>query len=330
MNVQENEKKITVQGIGCPVPAVIESDHVGSQPSKSSNHNATTMGNLVVVADKVTRNTEVSLETPKPLKAKTLEINSDSSLNKRDNVFKVSSPKRIAPSKKAYRERRTAFRHFDRINKIPVEKRSVKEMESIVWATKVIEKVSKRTLSENPSKKQKSRDESPINTNLKKVKTKEEVSVKKNYIEIAKNDLIVAVIDKNTEDGTISADNWEKVEVGLASVFMQVLKENPGPTPSCRDGGWFQGRVKLTTCADARSLDLYKIALSKIKDLWKGAMLEVVSKENIPYQTISKTWIPAEPSDPKLVMEMIKVSNPDLPTDNWKIEKIGDPHDDTI
>ena len=89
-------------------------------------------------------------------------------------------------------------------------------------------------------------------------------------------------MDRSQEDGSISLANWRKVDKALASIFLKIMRENPGIAPTCRDGGWHRNYVKLTACADPRSLFLYRKAISGIGEVWPGAKLEVITKEEIP------------------------------------------------
>ncbi|XP_055384100.1 uncharacterized protein LOC129613835 [Condylostylus longicornis] len=133
------------------------------------------------------------------------------------------------------------------------------------------------------------------------------------FSEILKDHLVVAVVEQAQEDGRISAENWRKVESRLMAGFPQIMNDNPGPYPLCRDQGWHQGFVKLVACADGRSLDLYKKAIAGVGEVWPGARLAVVAKDQIPSKPRSRAWIPAEPSSTDTILEMIKLGNPNLP-----------------
>jgi len=86
--------------------------------------------------------------------------------------------------------------------------------------------------------------------------------------------------------------------------------------------------VKLVSCADQRSLDLYKIAISRVGEVWKGANLTVVPRDLIPNRPRSRAWIPDELSTPNEIMELIRNCNPSLPTHDWKVVKISEPHNE--
>lgn len=234
---------------------------------------------------------------------------------KDDNVFKRTKKKNLPPSKIAYWERKSAYRQLELLSKIPVGERTDKQVEIIKWAEEII-------AANCSNKTAKTSNRTGRNANRRKTKITQETLPKAANSEITKSGITVAVIDKGFADGSISVRNWKKVEVALASVFCQVLKENPGPPPSCTDGGWYQGGIKLIVCSDLRSVELYKISISKIGAIWDTAKLEVVSKEDIPYIQRYRTTIPKEPSDPKLIMEMISVSNPELPTEDWKLVRL--------
>lgn len=139
---------------------------------------------------------------------------------------------------------------------------------------------------------------------------------------------MVAVIDRSQEDGTIVPTNWRKVERALSANFLKIMKENPGSIPICQDGGWHRNYVKLISCADQRSLFLYTKAIESLGEVWPGAKLEVINREDIPSRPRARAWIPAEPNNPVEIMEMFQMSNPNLPTANWKIVKLDEPKND--
>ncbi|XP_050340796.1 uncharacterized protein LOC126767275 [Bactrocera neohumeralis] len=139
----------------------------------------------------------------------------------------------------------------------------------------------------------------------------------------------MGVLDRSREDGAISHDEWKRVAVAISSVFLRVVKENPGPPPKCVSVGWHQGLHKLTCCADERSAILYKKAVSQVGEVWKGARLEAVAKEDLPLRPRARVWLPAEPSTPSEIEEILKYCNPSLPAQDWKVlwlERTDEPY----
>ncbi|XP_039969242.1 uncharacterized protein LOC120781185 [Bactrocera tryoni] len=118
------------------------------------------------------------------------------------------------------------------------------------------------------------------------------------FSEIAKSAdaRVLGVLDRSREDGVIFHKEWKRVAAAISSVFLKVLKENPGPPPKCISAGWHHGLHKLTRCADERSAILYKKAVSLVGEVWKGARLEAVDKEDLPLRPRVRVWLPAEPS----------------------------------
>ena len=53
------------------------------------------------------------------------------------------------------------------------------------------------------------------------------------------------------------------------------------PSIWLNDAGWLQGRIKLIAFGDMRSVECYKAALKKVGEVWPGAILDVVKKEDI-------------------------------------------------
>ncbi|XP_017471999.1 PREDICTED: uncharacterized protein LOC108363218 [Rhagoletis zephyria] len=150
------------------------------------------------------------------------------------------------------------------------------------------------------------------------------VSTTKPFSEAAKEHLTLAVLDKGHPDGHISTDNWKSVLMGLCRVYKGILQKYPGPAPVVRDAGWHQGRVKLVACADERAVRLYKEAISTVGQLWPGADLVAVHRDEIPNRPRAWAWVPAEPSKPEEILEFIRLGNEGLPTSDWRIVRVGE------
>ncbi|XP_054746638.1 uncharacterized protein LOC129251300 [Anastrepha obliqua] len=139
---------------------------------------------------------------------------------------------------------------------------------------------------------------------------------------------ILAVIDKGEEEGVIPKEKWRWIEEAIAEVYLQILEEHPGPPPLCHDAGWYQDRAKLIACEDTRSATLYRLAVKNIGEVWPGAKLDAVSKDEIPSRPRARVWIPAKPAEPSKIEEIFKSCNRDLPTHNWKVGRIEEPVED--
>ncbi|XP_054085766.1 uncharacterized protein LOC128921643 [Zeugodacus cucurbitae] len=151
------------------------------------------------------------------------------------------------------------------------------------------------------------------------------------FSEIAKlaGSIELGVCDRNREDGAISHDEWKRVAAAISAVFMRVIRGNPGPPPSCENAGWHYGIHKLVRCADERSASLYKEAVSLVGEVWKGAKLEAVAKEELPLRPRARVWLPAEPFTSGEIEEILRYCNPSLPVQDWKVirlEKTQEPY----
>ena len=120
----------------------------------------------------------------------------------------------------------------------------------------------------------------------------------------------------------------EEKEAKLNTVFLDILREYPDSDPGFPDGRWFQGHVKLIVCTDQPSVDLYMLAISRIGEAWPCEKLEVVNEEDIPQRHRARTLVPAEPSDPQTILEIIRRSNRSLNTDSWSVYKVEEAQDD--
>ncbi|XP_036347177.1 uncharacterized protein LOC118756524 [Rhagoletis pomonella] len=234
--------------------------------------------------------------------------------------------KHISASERYYRTRRSALRILERLRDKKPEELTAEELDSRNWAEKFMAEHQAKAKQESAQGKRKSSRElssEPKRTRVSAFLTADELQ-KRSFADAAKDTFTRAVIDRSSLDGAISPQNWDLVNRRLWAVYKEVLGENPGPPPSCADAGWFQNRVKLTRCADQRSVDLYTLAISRVGEVWQGARLEAIKREDIPNRPRSRAWIPDFHTDPQEVLEWIRMGNPELPTHDWKVAKIGD------
>lgn len=227
----------------------------------------------------------------------------------------------VPPSKRKFNDRRQALRIIKRNGDVNQETLTAKQRDSLKWARNVIENqdITAASTSEQAAKRLRSPDEHP---QPKRAKVISWNSGHRSFSEVVKDDLVMAVIDKGEEDGIIPKDKWKYVVDALSSTYVHIRKEMPGPPPRCRDAGWFQGRAKLVAFGDQRSVDYYRAALKKVGELWPGAALDVVRREDLPSRPRAHAWIPANPPDAETIEFILKDSNPELPTHNWKIGRL--------
>lgn len=229
------------------------------------------------------------------------------------------------PAKAGYTERRSACRLLKKVHSDPPteEEMTIELKKSIEWANAVIPDFSLEHLkvaASTASKRQRSTE--ATKPTAKKAKT--HVVANKSFAEVARDRIIIAVLDQNDPEGKIPKDQWKWVQFALTTVALDVLCSNPGPPPSCTDAGWYQGQIKMIACDDERSVVLYKAAVSMIGEVYPGAKLIAVDKKDIPSRPRARVWIPAALTEPGKIMQLIKTCNPSLPIDNWRFLKIED------
>lgn len=152
-----------------------------------------------------------------------------------------------------------------------------------------------------------------------KVQSPEPKRAKRTFAEIARGRKLIGLIDNGSFEGKIPRNQWDWVQASLASVALEVLRENPGPPPSCTDAGWFQGNTKLIACDNDRSALLYKWAIDKVGEVYPGAQLEVVDIKDIPSRPWATAWLPEIPSESADILDMLSSMNPDLPMEGFKV-----------
>lgn len=249
-------------------------------------------------------------------------VKNDPSVAGAGSLRRTSQITRQRPSKDSYRDRRSALRILKTFGDNPEVVGNPKNSAKIKWAKCIL--ANAQTSGDSTSKRNRSLEESTPVPKRPRVHNPSTPlnSSSRTFSDVLKGKIVVAVIDRSNIDGSISSDQWQVVKLKLSAGFLSVMRDNPGPPPVTSDGGWHQGHVKLIACDDQRSCDLYKLAVSRLGEIWPGARLEVVAREDIPCRPRARTWIPAEPSCMEEILQIIKMSNPSLPTHDWKVAKL--------
>ncbi|XP_036320575.1 uncharacterized protein LOC118735078 [Rhagoletis pomonella] len=194
----------------------------------------------------------------------------------------------------------------------------VEEIRSeIAWAMTIVPDYQLPVLGEPPAAEKRNRSMEVAQNKSKRARTQGPT-----FAEVAKNRILLGVLDENQEDELALRAHWKWVKAELANICVSVLREHPGPPPICRDAGWFQGNVKIVACDDERSAGMYKKAMAMLGEVYPGAMLRAVDFKDIPSRPRARAWIPAKPTEPERVLEIIRLFNPELPSHNWKVVRL--------
>ena len=239
-----------------------------------------------------------------------------------------ANPVSVAPRKRSNKRGRgstykTACRVLEHLTTKVADDLTPKQAESLAWARSVVDQGPP-----NPDpavKRQRSLEvDPPLNPPGKKARTN------RSFSDVAKGALVLGVMDSNNPNASTLKNNWRLVTRTLSSNFMKVLRDNPGPPPTCREIGWYQNSIRMVQCDDNRSAMLYKLAISQLGEVWPGASLKAVDRKDLPVRPRARVWLPDMPADPAGILEMLQFSNPKLPTHDWKVVSVSDPKDFAI
>lgn len=259
------------------------------------------------------------------------------------SMVKPAPGRKVRPSKARHNQKRLCLRIVEKLSNMDPAMISDQQKSSLSWAKGVLEnydaeakKGTSTPVLEPAEKRQRTPDEKPLS---KRPKTRGNPTSKmggnptskmgdhptsKSFSDVVKDNRVMAIINRGDEDGTIPRGQWAWIVAKLAGVCKQVLEEMPGSPPSCSDAGWYQGRVKLVSFGDDRSVALYRAAISKVGEVFPGAKLDVVSIHDIPSRPRAHVWIPAIPATADGVLDVLRTCNPELPAANWKIGRLGE------
>ncbi|XP_069968546.1 putative 115 kDa protein in type-1 retrotransposable element R1DM [Bactrocera oleae] len=230
--------------------------------------------------------------------------------------------KRVTAAKKLKSDRRLAAKILERHGDKQADQKSDQHASTLEWVKKVLSDVGDGKVGPNGPqtsiKRQRSQEgESSLGK-------KPRVGPAPLFSEIARlaSSVELGVYDRSRGDGAISHDEWKRGAAAISAVFMKVVRGSPEPPPRCESAGWNLGIHKLIRCADERSALLYKEAVARVGEVWKGARLEAVAKSDLPMRPQVRVWLPAEPSTPAEIEEMLRYCNPSLPTQDWRVIRL--------
>ncbi|KAL7724109.1 hypothetical protein ACLKA6_019109 [Drosophila palustris] len=226
------------------------------------------------------------------------------------------APTAGARKKFSYTERRSAGDILQRHHNNAGSNLSADWLRKVEWAKSVIPDWQQSSRALAQAKRQRSQ-EAPAPS-----AKKSRVQAGKPFAQIARERILIGVLDRGNQDGRIPRNQWRWVESALATQCLQLLEKEPGPPPICKDVGWYQGNVKVIACDDNRSAELYKAAVSNLGEVYPGAKLAAVDWEEVPVKPRARMWFPSTIKEPEQLLRMLQRCNPSLPTHDWRVAKI--------
>ncbi|KAM8701479.1 hypothetical protein ACLKA7_005569, partial [Drosophila subpalustris] len=160
-------------------------------------------------------------------------------------------------------------------------------LRKVEWARSVIPdwKPSSKALAE--AKRQRSQDTPAPSAK------KSRVQPGGSFAQIARERILIGVLNRGNLEGGIPRNQWRWVESALATHCFNLLEKEPGPPPICKDFGWFQGNVKVIACEDNQSAELYKAAVASVGRSYPGAKLEAVNWKDVPARPRARMCFPS-------------------------------------
>ncbi|XP_036327155.1 uncharacterized protein LOC118739755 [Rhagoletis pomonella] len=142
--------------------------------------------------------------------------------------------------------------------------------------------------------------------------------------EVAKEQILLGVIDESDEDSLALSQQWKWVKAAMADIAITIMLENSRPLPTCKGAGWLQNNIRFIACEDVGSADIYKKTVAGIGEVYPGAKLRAVDFKDLPVRPRARAWLPCKPAEPERILHTIRLYNPELPTENWKVVKINE------
>ncbi|XP_014763113.2 uncharacterized protein LOC6495000 [Drosophila ananassae] len=171
--------------------------------------------------------------------------------------------------------------------------------------------------SQPPSSKRKDRVECPTTSKRSRMELQN-----RSMMEMSEGKILLGVLDRGAISGNVPREKWRLVENELQDRFLQFVGDSDEPPPMCTDAGWHQGYVKAIVCEDTRSAEIYKRMVDSLGEVYPTARLVAVDWEQVISPPKARAWVTCKPEEPELILRMLQICNPEIPTANWRVVKV--------
>lgn len=218
----------------------------------------------------------------------------------------------------SYAEKRIAGLILKRQNEKSFGNPTVEWLEKLQWAQQVLPNLSQEWSREEHRQSKRHYSQDGTGPSAKRNRLPPRLS----FVELAKRKMLLGVMDKGQPDDRILRSHWKWIEAALASRCFELLRQVPGPPPFCKDVGWYQGNIKVIACENARSAELFKVAVARVGEVYPGAKLVALDWCEVPSQPRARIRIPTSLAKPEVILNMLQRCNPHMPTHDWRVVKI--------
>lgn len=108
-----------------------------------------------------------------------------------------------------------------------------------------------------------------------------------------------------------------------------LINNQGGPLP-CFDSSEVIRGYRVIKCEDAFSKEFLSGCVHKIRDAWDGLRLKLILAREIPRRPRIRIWLPNMAIDSDKLITCLKLHNPAVPMDDWKVIKAEEPHNNTL
>lgn len=220
--------------------------------------------------------------------------------------------------KYSYAEKRIAGLILKRQNEKRGENATAEWLEKLQWAKQVLPNLSQEWCREEHRQTKRQYSVEVAGPSAKRNR----LPPRQSFVELASRKMLLGVLDRGQPDDRILRTHWKWIEAALATRCFELLRQVPGPPPCCKDVGWYQGNIKVIACENARSVQLFKVAVASVGEVYPGAKLVALDWCEVPSQPRARIRIPTSLAKPEVILNMLQRCNPQMPTHDWRVVKI--------
>lgn len=130
--------------------------------------------------------------------------------------------------------------------------------------------------------------------------------------------LQIVIIDRSHQDWRITNDKWFMIEKRLLETLNHEMLRTNDTSIGLFDGAKWQRGIKIIGCHNENALNFITKFIFSLDKLWHGAKLDVFPITQIN-RHIVKGFIPAPVLKTELMLSLIKLQNPRLCCEDWKV-----------
>ncbi|XP_055389891.1 uncharacterized protein LOC129618890 [Condylostylus longicornis] len=148
---------------------------------------------------------------------------------------------------------------------------------------------------------------------------------KRHIDEESYDNLRFAVINKKGTSLKLSNEMWSRIEAELSKMVIDELLATGGKQLLGFDSSEVIRGYRVIKCENGPSAKFLRSCVANIDKKWDGCQIDLILAKDIPKEPRARIWIPKTDISGDKLLKVLKISNPEIPMDNWQVIKKEEP-----